>query len=57
LKEKREKKVHIKLDKPPTFIKLKESLSDSILKIKIDNYKNYFIYIYNKEIYKKNNKK
>ena len=43
----------IKLDKPSTFIKLKESLTSSILKIKIDNYKNYFIYAYNKEIYKK----
>ena len=29
----------------------------SILKIKIDNYKNYFIYAYNKELYKKNSKK
>jgi transposase len=50
-------KHYIKLDKPSTFIKLKESLSNSILKIKIDNYKNYFIYAYNKEIYKKNSKK
>jgi hypothetical protein len=46
-------KHYIKLDKPSTFIKLKESLSNSILKIKIDNYKNYFIYAYNKELYKK----
>jgi len=50
-------KHYIKLDKPSTFIKLKESLTSSILKIKIDNYKNYFIYAYNKEIYKKNSKK
>ena len=50
-------KHYIKLDKPSTFIKLKESLSNSILKIKIDNYKNYFIYAYNKELYKKNSKK
>ena len=46
-------KHYIKIDKPSTFIKLKESLSSSILKIKIDNYKNYFIYAYNKVIYKK----
>ena len=39
------------------YIKLKESLSNSILKIKIDNYKNYFIYAYNKELYKKDSKK
>ena len=50
-------KHYIKLDKPSTFIKLKESLSNSILKIKIDNYNNYFIYAYNKEIYKINSKK
>jgi len=38
---------------PKNLIKLKEILYDSILKIKIDNYKNLFIYAYYKEIYKK----
>ena len=45
-------KHYIKLDKPKNLIKLKESLNNSINKIKEKHYKNYFIYAYNKDIYK-----
>jgi hypothetical protein len=34
-----------------------QAAAASGVKIKIDNYKNYFIYAYNKELYKKNSKK
>jgi transposase len=52
-------KHYIKLDKPNFYAELKESLIKSVLKIKEDNYKNYFIYAYNKDYYKnkKNSKK
>lgn len=52
-------KHYIKLDKPQHFIQLKESLKNSVLKIKEENYKNYFIYAYDKYYYKnkKNSKK
>ena len=45
-------KHYIKLDKPKNLIKLKESLNNSINKIKEKHYKNYFIYAYKKDIYK-----
>ena len=45
-------KHYIKLDKPMSFKKLEKSLKNSILKIKKENYKNYFIYAYNKDYYK-----
>ena len=51
-------KHYIKLDKPNTFIALDESIKISIDKIKEENYKNYFIYAYNKDYYKnKTNKR
>jgi hypothetical protein len=52
-------KHYIKLDKPNTFIELEKSVKTSITKIKEENYKNYFIYAYNKDYYKNklNNKK
>jgi len=52
-------KHYIKLDKPNTFIELEKSVKTSINKIKEENYKNYFIYAYNKDYYKNklNNKK
>ena len=52
-------KHYIKLDKPNTFTELEKSVKVSIDKIKEDNYKNYFIYAYNKDYYKnkQNNKK
>ena len=44
--------------KPNTFTALDESVKSSINKIKEENYKNYFIYAYNKDYYKnKTNKK
>jgi hypothetical protein len=47
-----------KLDKPNTFTELKKSVKTSINKIKEENYKNYFIYAYNKDYYKnKTNKR
>ena len=36
-----------------SFKKLEKSLKNSILKIKKENYINYFIYAYNKDYYKK----
>jgi len=45
-------KHYIKIDNPSTFSKLKESVKSSITKIKEENYKNYFIYAYNKDYYK-----
>ena len=36
---------------------VKESLKNSIDKIKKENYENYFIYAYNKKSYKDNEKK
>ena len=45
-------KHYIKLDKPNNFIELQNSLKLSISKIKPENYKNYFIYAYNKDYYK-----
>jgi len=52
-------KHYIKLDKTTSFIQLKNSVKSSVLKIKEENYKNYFIYAYNKDYYKdkKNSKK
>jgi transposase len=51
-------KHYIKLDKPNTFIELEKSVKTSINKIKEENYKNYFIYAYNKDYYKnKTNKR
>ena len=50
-------KHYIKIDKPISFNQLKESLKNSINKIKKEHYQNYFTYAYNKEIYKNNNKK
>ena len=49
-------KHYIKQDKPKNFNSLKESLKNSINKIKKENYKNYFIYAYNKKSYKDNKK-
>ena len=46
----------IKLDKPTTYELLKISLKNSIIKIKEEHYKNYFIYAYNKEHYINNKK-
>ena len=48
-------KHYIKQDKPKNFNELKESLKNSINKIKKEHYENYFIYAYNKKSY--NNKK
>jgi len=45
-------KHYIKLDKPNNYIKLKDSIKESINKVKEENYKNYFIYAYNKNYYK-----
>ena len=45
-------KHYIKIDKPNTFSKLKESVKTSITKIKEETYKDYFIYAYNKDYYK-----
>lgn len=50
-------KYYIKLDKPNIFIELEKSVKVSIDKIKEENYKNYFIYDYNKDYYKKNKRK
>lgn len=51
-------KHYVKLDKPNTFIELEKSVKTSINKIKEENYKNYFIYAYNKDYYKnKTNKR
>ena len=51
-------KHYIKLDKPNTFTELEKSVKISINKIKEENYKNYFIYAYNKDYYKnKTNKR
>ena len=51
-------KHYIKLDKPNTFTELEKSVKSSIEKIKEENYKNYFIYAYNKDYYKnKTNKR
>jgi len=53
-------KHYIKQDKPKNFNELKESLKNSINKIKKEHYENYFIYAYNKKSYmnnKKNSKK
>jgi transposase len=52
-------KHYVKLDKPQNFIQLKESIKKSVIKIKEESYKNYFIYAYNKDYYKnkKNSKK
>jgi len=42
-----------------SLIQLKESIKKSVIKIKEESYKNYFIYAYNKDYYKnkKNSKK
>jgi transposase len=45
-------KHYIKIDKPMSLNKLKESLINSVNKIKSENYKNYFIYAYDKNQYK-----
>jgi transposase len=45
-------KHYIKLDKPTTYLTLNNSVKTSISKIKPENYKNYFIYAYNKDYYK-----
>lgn len=45
-------KHYIKQDKPKNFNSLKESLKNSINKIKKEHYENYFIYAYNKKSYK-----
>ena len=45
-------KHYIKIDKPMSLLKLKESLKKSINKIKKKHYKNYFIYAYKKDLYK-----
>ena len=51
-------KHYVKLDKPNTFTELEKSVKTSINKIKEENYKNYFIYAYNKDYYKnKTNKR
>ena len=51
-------KHYVKLDKPNTFTELEKSVKTSIYKIKEENYKNYFIYAYNKDYYKnKTNKR
>ena len=51
-------KHYVKLDKPNTFTELGKSVKASIDKIKEENYKNYFIYAYNKDYYKnKTNKR
>ena len=51
-------KHYVKLDKPNTFTELEKSVKVSIGKIKEENYKNYFIYAYNKDYYKnKTNKR
>ena len=51
-------KHYVKLDKPNTFTELDKSVISSIKKIKEENYKNYFIYAYNKDYYKnKTNKR
>ena len=49
-------KHYIKQDKPKNFNSLKESLKNSIDKIKKNNYENYFIYAYDKKSYKDNKK-
>lgn len=49
-------KHYIKQDKPKNFNELKESLKNSINKIKKEHYENYFIYAYNKKSYKDNKK-
>ena len=51
-------KHYIKLDKPNTFTELEKSVKVSIDKLNEENYKNYFIYAYNKNYYKnKTNKR
>jgi transposase len=49
-------KHYIKQDKPKNFNELKESLKNSINKIKKEHYENYFIYAYDKKSYKNNKK-
>ena len=49
-------KHYIKQDKPKNFNLLKESLKNSIDKIKKENYEYYFLYAYNKKSYKDNKK-
>lgn len=49
-------KHYIKQDKPKNFNELKESLKNSINKIKKEHCENYFIYAYNKKSYKDNKK-
>jgi len=50
-------KHYIKQDKPTNFNLLKESLKNSINKIKKENYNNYFVYAYdNKKESKKSSK-
>lgn len=46
-------KYYIKLYESKNYNELKEDLKKSIKNIKEENYKNYFIYAYNKEYYKK----
>lgn len=45
-------KFYMKLDKPMSFNQIKESIKNSIKKIKKEHYENYFIYAYNKDYYK-----
>lgn len=45
-------KFYMKLDKPMSFNQIKESLKNSIKKIKKEHYENYFVYAYNKDYYK-----
>ena len=49
-------KYYIKKDKVKNFNLLKESLKNSIDKIKKVNHENFFIYAYNKKSYKDNEK-
>ena len=49
-------KHYMKLYGSKNFTELKENISKSIKNIKEENYKNYFIYAYNKDHYKKENK-
>ena len=49
-------KHYVKLEKPNTFTELDESVKKSICKVKEKDYRNYFIYAYNKEYYKNKTK-
>jgi hypothetical protein len=47
-------KYYMKLYESKNFMELKENIHKSITYIKEENYKNYFIYAYNKDYYKNN---